>query len=180
MKSTKKTKKAPVKKTSATTKKSVNTQKNPVTKKKNKTRNVKENISKKVPIGQTLETKDNYLPKNKNTSKKTRPVIITDKRINDLGKEEYTIIPASKRNTRNTTYYGKNGIKFYRHTLEVRDNENRPIQQGAKFKKTKNSTQIPRKDVEVMMDKLLNHTKQSSANRKKYSEFKNRNKKSKS
>ena len=176
MKSTKK--KAPVKKTSAkkpttkkataTKKKCVNTQKKPVT------------VATTLPIGQTLETKDNYLPKNNNTSKKTRPVIIADKRINNLGKEEYAVILGSKRNTKNTTYYGKNGIKFYRHTLEVRDNENQPIQQGAKFKKTKNSTQIPRKDVEVMMDKLLNHTKQSSENRKKHSEFKNRNKKSKS
>ena len=71
MKSTKK--KAPVKKTSAkkpttksvTKKKCVNTQKKPVKKKKNKTRNVKENISKKVPIGRTLQTRDEFLASGK-------------------------------------------------------------------------------------------------------------------
>ena len=149
---------------------------------KNKSKQ-KQNKRKTLPIGQTLETADKYLKFNNKTSKElksTRPVIIADKIINPNGTEEYAIIPGSTQNNKNTTYYGKNGIKFYRHIMEVKDNEGHPITQNEKFKKTTNSTQLPKADVDKMMNKILNHTKQSLENRKKYQEFKNRYKKSKS
>lgn len=143
-------------------------------------------IIKKSPsslaIGQTLETKDEYLPHNKKMTqqlKSSRPVIIVDKFINDKGKEEYAVVPGSTQNNSNTTYYGKYGIKSYRHTLEVNDNEGKAISRNEKFKLTKTCTKIPINDAKTIRRNILNHTKQSSENRKKYDEFKNRYKKSK-
>lgn len=151
----------------------INKSKEKLDRKINKQRNA-------LPIGQTLETADKYLKFDNKKSKKlksTRPVIIADKIVNQNGDEEYAVIPGSTKNNKNTTFYGKNGIKYYRHILEVKDNEDQPIKQGEKFKKTIRSTRLPKADVEKMMDKILNHTKQSSENRKKYKEFKNRYKK---
>lgn len=142
-----------------------------------------EKFKKALPIGRTLETSDEYLKFDKKTSKNLksrRPVIIADKIVNPKGEEEYAVIPGSNQDTKNTTYYGKNGINYYRNMLEVRDNDGQPIKQGEKFKVTAKSTQIPKEDIERIKDKVLNHTKQSSENRKKYQEFKNRYKKSKS
>lgn len=101
-------------------------------------------------------------------------------RIQLNGDKEYAIILWSKQDTKNTTYYGKNEIKFYKNRLEVRDNEGHPIRQCDKFKETSNSSQILKKDIEKMEDNVLNHTKQSSEDRGNYHEFKNRYKKSKS
>ncbi len=130
-----------------------------------------------LPIGQTLETKDKYLPFNKKTSqslKDSRPVIIVEKQKNPQGKEEYAIIPGSTQDTHNTTEYRKHGIRFYRHNLEVRDSAGQPIMQNDKFKATEKSSQLPRRDVEKMKEHVLHHTKQSSENQRKMHEFQTR------
>lgn len=129
-------------------------------------------------IGQTLQTKDKYLPHNEKTTHKlkaSRPVIIVDKLTNRKGKEEYAVVPTSTQvNSKHTSPYGKYGIKRYRHNLEVRDVDGQPIQQNEKFKKTKNCTNIPVKDAQQMRDDILKHGIFSSENRKKYKEFKSR------
>lgn len=132
-------------------------------------------------IGQTLQTKDKYLQRNKKTTQKlkdSRPVIIVDKLTNRKGKEEYAVVPTSTQvNSKHTSPYGKYGIKSYRHNLEVRDVEGQPIQQNEKFRKTKNCTKLPEVDAVKIYDDVLNHTKFSSENRKKYEEFKSRERK---
>ena len=122
-----------------------------------------------IKIGQTLSSNDLYLPYNKGRvpESKERPVIVADK--NKFG--DLAIIPGSTRDTLHTTYYGKHGIKFYRHNLEIKDNEGKPIRYGYKFRKTEKCTQIPLNEVKVIKDKVLNHTRFSSENKKKYHEF---------
>lgn len=138
----------------------------------------------KLLIGQTLETKDKYLPYNKKTSqilKESRPVIIVDKITNKRGEEEFVIVPTGTKESKHSSYYGKHGIKRYRHNIEVRDNEGKPISQNEKFKKTKNCTKIPEQEAIKIYDNVLNHTSFSSENNRKVDEFKSRirNKKSK-
>lgn len=122
-----------------------------------------------IKIGQTLSSNDLYLPYNKGRvpESKERPVIVADKNKNN----ELVVIPGSTQKTSNTTFYGKHGIKFYRHNLETKDNEGNPIKYGAKFRKTNKCTQIPYRDVIQIKDKVLNHTRFSSENKKKYNEF---------
>ena len=135
---------------------------------------------KSLPIGQTLETQDKYLKYNSKTSKQrrsSRPVIIADKQVNPKGEEEYAVIPGTTQESPHSTKYGKFGIKRYRHNIEVRDNEGKPIQQNDKFKVTSKSTKLPKNEAEKIKDKVLNHTNFSSENRMKMDEFKNRYKK---
>ena len=129
----------------------------------------------RVEIGETLETNDIYLPHKKTPERKRRPVIA----VETNSKGEMMVIPGSTRSTSNTSYYGKHGIKYYRHNVEVVDNDNEPIKLNEKFIRTKNSKKLPRKDVEKIKDKVINHTRFSSENKKKQLEFRNRNKKSK-
>lgn len=167
MKSTKKTKKAPVKKTSATTKKSVNTQKNPVTKKKNKTRNVKENISKKVPIGRTLQTRDEFLAsgKGKKNIKPDHPskrdlyrrVGVVDSNAND----ELAVIKLGTKGRHALKKY-LNGKSSYNAFIEIEDNKNKPIKiDGIKFVENKPNRDISKQDIDEMLNNALHNNKTS-------------------
>lgn len=147
-----------------------------------KNKKIKLIFKKNLVIGQTLETKDAYLPIDKKHTKKlkeSRPVIVVSKINNTLGNEEYAVIPTSTENTPNTKKFNKYGIKYTRNNIEVVDNDNLPITQNHKFKVTENSTIIPKNIAIQLLDINLNHTKFSSENRKKYHEFKNRYKKKK-
>lgn len=137
--------------------------------------------TKNIDIGQTLETNDIYLPhkKNKVPESKSRPVIVVDKIKNPKGESEFAVVPGSTKDTANTTRYGKYGIKYYRHNIEVVDNENKPIKQNDKFSVTEKSTKLPVSEAKKIKDEVINHTRFSSENRRKYSEFQNRYKKSK-
>ena len=79
--------------------------------------------------------------------------------------------------TLNTSTYGKYGIVAYRNTIEITDNEGQPIKVGDKFRKTENCTKLPRNEAIKIFDKVVNHTKFSGENRKKYTKYKNRHKK---
>lgn len=147
-----------------------------------KVKKIKLKFKKHLPIGQTLETKDKYLPIDKKHSKilkSSRPVIIVAKQLNENGDEEYAVVPTSTRNTRNTREFNKSGIKYVRNNLEIEDNQKRPIMQNEKFILSKRTTRIPIETAENLLNSTLNHTKFSSQNRKKYNEFKNRYKKKK-
>lgn len=157
--------------------------KNKDKKKKNKNFSFKQNIQNNrvnLPIGQTLETQDKYLPYNKKTSnelKSSRPIIIADKQINPKGIEEYAVIVGSSKKTKNTFSYNKYGIKNIRNNIEIEDNENKPITLNNKFRLTNNSTRIPEIETEKIFNKVVNHTKFSSENRVKHKKFIDRYKK---
>ena len=127
---------------------------------------------KKIEIGQTLESNDLYLPweKGKKPKSKNRPVIVVDKNQH----EDLVIIPGSTRDTANTTYYGKYGIEFYRHNIEIEDNEGKPIRKGEKFRETQNCSKLPFDEVKKIRERVINHTKFSSENKAKYNRFWNK------
>ena len=135
--------------------------------------------NKKVPCGQTLESNDLYLPykKSQKPNSKSRPVIVVDKITNPCGIEEFAVIPGTTQKTKHTTFYGKNGIERFRHNIEIEDDEGKPITLNIKFQITGNSTILPENDIKKIYDKVLNHTKFSSENKKKFETFKNRHKK---
>ncbi|HJD05281.1 MAG TPA: hypothetical protein IAB72_00165 [Candidatus Onthoplasma faecipullorum] len=137
-------------------------------------------FKRKLPIGQTLETKDKFLPIDKRHSQKlkdSRPLIILDKIKNPKGQEEYAVVTASTKETNNTKRFNKYGLKYIRNNLEIEDNEGKPIIQNEKFKVTKNSTRISKEDADKLLNYTLNHNRFSSENRKKHEKFKNRYKK---
>lgn len=146
-----------------------------------KTKNKKKNnvkrkkLTSKIKIGQTLESNDLFLPHNKNKppKPKKRPVITAFiNQNNELG-----VIPGSTQDTRNTRYYGKHGIKYYRNVIEIEDNEGKPIKVGKKFQLTDNCTELPKADVDIIIDNVVNHSRFASENRKKVENFENRHKK---
>ena len=135
-----------------------------------------DNKKKSVDIGQTLETNDLYLPykESRKPKSKSRPVIVADKVTNPIGEEEFAVIPGSTKKTQNTTKYGNYGIDYYRHNIEVEDDEGKPISLNNKFQITKNCSKLPEGEVNKIRDTVLNHTRFSSENRKKYDNYKNK------
>ena len=109
---------------------------------------------------------------NKRPNSKSRPVIVVDKNK----QEELMIVPVSTQKTRNTRYYNKHGIKYYRNVIEIDDNEGQPIKLNDKFKITDKSTKIPEEDVLIIKDNVINHSRFASENRKKEAEFEKRKK----
>ena len=127
-----------------------------------------------LKVGQTMQTKDKYLPNaKKELGEKTRPVIVLE--VNEKG--ECVITPGSKQKTPNTKYYGKYGIKYYRSNIEVVDNENKPIKQNEKFVVNEKCSKLPELEASKILDNVVNHTKFASENRKKLNQFKARYKK---
>lgn len=129
----------------------------------------------KIQVGQTLETNDIYLPhdKRKPPQSKSRPVIV----IETNKKQELVIVPGSTKKTNNTTFYGKHGIQYYRHNIELYDNEGKPIKQNKKFKLTKRCSKLPENEARKIENKVVHHSKFSSENKKKLKEFQNKNNK---
>lgn len=149
--------------------------KKPLSKKRDKKQSTKTLKHEKIKIGQTLESNDLYLPHDKSTKSKKRPVIVVDKN----SREELVIVPGSTQKTDNTTEYKKYGIKYYRHNIEIEDDEGRPIKHNNKFIKNEKCTILPEREAQAIKDKVINHSKFASENRQKLSKFKNRYKKSK-
>ena len=141
--------------------------------------NKKSKYKRSLPIGQTLETNDLYLPykRNKKPASKSRPVIIADKQVSPKGIEEYSVIVGSARETRNTFKYGKFGIKHIRNNLEIEDDEGKPITQNKKFRVTEKCSRLPNNETTKLYDRVVNHTRFASDNRKKKDKFDNRYKK---
>lgn len=139
-----------------------------------KTNRYKYKNKNKIEIGQTLESNDLYLPwkKGKMPKSKNRPVIVVDKNKN----EDLVVVPGSTQDTPNTTYYNKFGIKYYRHNIEIEDNEGKPIRNGMKFRKTKNSSKLPFDEARKIRNNVINHTKFASENKAKYDRFWNKKK----
>ncbi len=131
---------------------------------------------KKIRIGQTLETNDIYLPHKKNRvpKSKKRPILVVDK--NEFN--ELVVVPGSKKKTNNTVPYNRYGLKNYRISIEIEDNEGNPIKENEKFRKTKNCSVLPESETLKIKDNVINHSRFTSENRKKYNLFINRHKKS--
>lgn len=132
--------------------------------------------NKYVPWGRTLTTKDNYLGKQKTGSKKTRPVVVIDNNI----RNELAVVPlSSKKGSNRTELEGYQNPKtkqktYYKHFLEIEDNEGNPIVINEKFRENHKNMDIPYKKVVDIKETIFNHSKQNIRNRKLFNKFKNK------
>lgn len=132
-----------------------------------------------IPRGRTLTTQDNYLGKQKTNSTKTRGVVVVDTCGDNLA-----VVPLSSRDGANRTElkgYNKTFDKrnnkkkvktYYKHFLEIEDNEGHPIQVNEKFRENHKNMDVPHRDVELIRKTLFKKSKTKQFNIKQYDKFK--------
>ncbi len=128
-----------------------------------------------IPWGRTLTTNDKYLGKQKTSSNKTRPVVVVDTNENDLA-----VVPLSSKKGANRTelkgYQNKKTKQktYYKHYLEIEDNEGQPIRVNNKFKENHKNMDVSVSKVNLIKDTIFNHSRQKQRNRKLYDRFKHK------
>ncbi len=129
--------------------------------------------NKYIPWGRTLTTKDNYLGKQKTGSKKTRPVVVVDNNV----RNELAVVPlSSKKGSNRTELKGYKNPKtnqktYYKHFLEIEDDEGKPIVVNEKFRENHKNMDIPRRKVEEIRNTIFVKSKQKDRNKKMFNKF---------
>lgn len=129
--------------------------------------------NKYIPWGRTLTTKDNYLGKQKTGSKKTRPVVVVDNNI----RNELAVVPlSSKKGLNRTELKGYENPKtkqktYYKHFLEIEDDEGNPITINEKFRENHKNMDVPRRKVEEIRNTIFVKSKQRDRNKKMFNRF---------
>ena len=121
-----------------------------------------------------MKTNDNYLPENKRNSKKERPLVVIETNKNN----ELAVVPLSSRNGKHRTHLPnyQQGKSYFKHFVEIEDNEGKPIKVGKKFRENNPKSDVSRKDVNKIIDKVFNHSSTSSRNKQKIETFRKRKK----
>lgn len=125
--------------------------------------------NKYVPWGRTLTTKDSYLGKQKTGSKKTRPVVVVD----NNSRNELAVVPLSSKKGANRTRL-KNylqGRSYYKHYLEIEDNEGKPIKVNNKFRENHKNMDLSREDVLGIRQNIFTKAKTKQRNKILYDKF---------
>ena len=129
--------------------------------------------NKYIPWGRTLTTKDNYLGKQKTGSKKIRPVVVVDNNV----RNELAVVPlSSKKGSNRTELKGYKNPKtnqktYYKHFLEIEDDEGKPIVVNEKFRENHKNMDIPRRKVEEIRSTIFVKSKQKDRNKKMFNKF---------
>jgi len=123
----------------------------------------------KIPRGRTLSTHDHYLGNSKTGSQKRRAVVV----IESNNRQELAVVPLSSRSGKNRTNLPKyqDGRSYYKHFVEIEDNEGKPIRIGVKFKENHPRNDISSVDVEEIRRTVFKHSKPAPNNRKKMKKF---------
>ena len=124
-----------------------------------------------VPVGRTLKTKDEYLPKKDSKVKELkskRTVVVIDKNT----KEELAVVKLTTKSTQNTTElegYKKGNKKttYFGHFVETSDNEGKPIVVGDKFEQNHPKNDLSKEQVKQIQNKVFSHVKQAKGNKEK-------------
>lgn len=139
---------------------------------------------KHIPWGRTLTTNDKFLGKRKTNSKKTRGVVVVDTCGLNLA-----VVPLSSKDGDNRTElknynksFGKTKKKtakkktktFYKHYLEIEDDEGQPIRVNEKFRENHKNMDVSQNKVMEIRNTLFNKSKQRQRNRKVYNQFTNK------
>lgn len=130
----------------------------------------------RVPQGRTLKTHDNYLSSGKKTgSTKERPVVV----IEANSRNDLAVVPLSSRKGKNRTQLKnyQQGQSYFKHYVEIQDDEGEPIRVNKKFKENHPNMDVSALDVMRITDKVLNKSQPAQENRKKMEKFRG-NKKS--
>lgn len=123
-----------------------------------------------VPWGRTLTTNDNYLGKQKTGSKKKRPVVVIDNnKYNELA-----VVPLSSRKGSNRTRLKnyQQGNSYYKHFVEIEDNEGKPIMVNEKFRENHKNMDVKYNDVIQIRNTVLYHSKPMLDNQRKIKKLK--------
>lgn len=126
----------------------------------------------RVPQGRTLKTFDNFLKGSETGSTKERPVVVIE--AND--QNDPVIVPfsskAGKNRTRLKNY--QQGQSYFKHFVEIEDDEDLPIRIGKKFQENHPNMDVSSEDVEFIKDKVFNRSKSKQGNQKKIDKFRNK------
>lgn len=128
-----------------------------------------------IPWGRTLTTKDNYLGKQKTKSCKTRPVVVVDTNNDDLA-----VVPlSSKKGANRTELKGYKNPKtkqktYYKHYIEIEDNEGHPIRVNEKFRENHKNMDVPKKQVDEIRSTIFSKARTKQRNKKLYNKFYNK------
>lgn len=122
-----------------------------------------------VPWGRTLTTQDNFLGKQRTNSKKKRPVVVID----NNKRNELAVVPLSSKKGANRTRLRnyQQGQSYFKHFVEIEDDEGKPIIVGKKFRENHQNMDISSKDVDLIRNRVLNHSVPALANRNKLAKF---------
>lgn len=132
---------------------------------------------KHIPWGRTLTTNDMFLGKSKTGSKKKRPVVVVDTNQDNLA-----VVPLSSRKGANRSElkgYQNPKTKqktYYKHYLEIEDNEGQPIRVNEKFRENHKNMDVSYKNVIGIRKTIFNKSKQKDRNVKLLNQFKNQKK----
>lgn len=123
----------------------------------------------KVPQGRTLSTQDNFLGKSKTGSVKKRPVAV----IEANARNELAVVPLSSRPGKNRTKLTKyqQGQSYFKHYVEIEDDEGKPIRVNQKFKENHPNMDVSREDMNSIYDTVMYHSKPMQENQKKMKKF---------
>ena len=121
-----------------------------------------------VPLGRTLSTYDYYLDSN-NISKKKRPVVVIERNK----RNELAVVALSSRDGKNRTQLKnyQDGKSFFKHFIEIHDNEGKPIKIGNKFRENHPRNDISGNDVKRIRHTIFKSSKPAPENRKKIEKF---------
>lgn len=138
---------------------------------------------KHIPWGRTLTTNDKFLGKRKTNSKKTRGVVVVDTCGFNLA-----VVPLSSKDGENRTElknYNKSFGKtkketakkktktFYKHYLEIEDDEGQPIRVNEKFRENHKNMDVSKKQVDEIRTTIFAKSKTKQRNKKLYDKFHN-------
>ena len=129
----------------------------------------------RVPQGRTLSTRDNYLGNGKKTgSVKELPVVVIEANENN----DLAVVPLSSRQGKNRTRLKnyQQGQSYFKHYVEIADDEGKPIRVNKKFKENHPNMDVSGEDVQKIKDKVLYHGKASITNREKMDKFRGKKK----
>lgn len=125
-----------------------------------------------IPWGRTLTTNDIYLGRQKTGSCKTRPVVVVDN-----NNENLAVVPLSSTEGENRTelkgYQNKKTKQktYYKHYLEIKDNEGHPIRVNEKFRENHKNMDVPREQVLDIRQKILTQARTKQRNKKLFDKF---------
>ena len=141
------------------------------------------NSTKKVPWGRTLSTKDRYLEGwNPSKEDKNRTVVVIDENNGELAVVRLSSEPKSLRGSKvkNKTilkeYSKKNNNPnidtYYKHFIEIEDNEKKPIKINDKFRANHKNMDVSQKEVMDIRNTIFTKARAKQRNNDIYDKFK--------
>lgn len=123
----------------------------------------------KVPQGRTLTTRDKYLDKKARQPDKKRPVVV----IETNGYNDLAVVQLSSRAGKDRSRLKKyqQGQSYFKHYVEIVDDEGKPIRVNDKFKENHPNMDVSRQEVDLIIDTVFNHSTPMSGNKKKIKSF---------